>query len=1081
MTRLLTRIVNNLQVEIKNIHIRYENDVTCPGTRFAVGLRLESMALRSCNESWQETFVLEDSDVVIYKLLRVQNFSMYCEECPENDNLERSDHKYIVEPVSLGVKAAVNKSPVPHKMGLPIVDVSLEIAKVHWNLFQQQYDIMMHAAASLATDATGPLLRRVISLPAPRTPAERWTYAIENILSLLAWKRRQIRWVPIKTRRSLRLIYTKEYKRVVLDTKTKGDLYEKSRTLKVLELRLAIQDIMFYRTIVDRQITEAEIARKKKDGGAKQAESRGWLGYFGWSGGGGAEKQHADKADLQAQQKALEEIFDESVAWDISNDQLPPDYVKFAVSLNLGGADVSLHLKEDPVLMLGCSSVRTTVAVCPTTIRVNAACGDLLGRALCAKNYLFRDIVRRSGSPDSGDLLEVTVERQAIEKEPVHMRVAAKLLPVRIIYDQRCIEETQKVFQTSVPQSETQQTWVEAQEGLATYQTAALAGLYESMEDPPSMEINCSLAGPTIVVHGKDETDAAPLLTMNCGNLSIRSMPPMDPSDYIYQRILLETTGVGATMHTIAAFRGKKTATQPLRLLHPLDLKVNVAVKNSISIRPEKPQLCLDGELPAVYLEITQDALLSLTEITASLVPAEPVAASVASVPAPVARPAALPSSTDLAAALTADDRRDESQGIASEMRFTLRTLHVAVSSTPEEPLINITIDDLHAGIVSGDDRSMAVTAHMHDFRIQDLQQTAKSPCLYLARLAATEVGAHGLTLSYKADSPRLPDGRGVDAIVELISVPLIVNVNRPAVMSLMDFASSLAVAAAPSDVCPENVSLPESSGLSGSRGGGTAQDTGLHLPDVGVVESKSLVDATSRLEVSVTLGGMVAHLNDPTSLLDFHLGSIAAKYTQEQDGAVMYASGHMGDLSIIDPRCAGPYKNILSIDGDRVLQFDFAGGEKNEKSVRKIMDTHGIREGETFASFLYLKLASIRGYVVGSFLRNVMHFVEPFSQQAAAAAVPTGEQLPAASNQGGSFGFKIDIDNPVVVIPESDTSSDVVVCDLGKISVATSRWVSEKWADVRNVIMLDLAAFRIHAGSLLPGKKNSRDVEVRR
>ena len=51
-TSFIGTIVENLQLKIKDVHIRYEDDVTVPGSPFAAGFTLESLEAQTCDETW---------------------------------------------------------------------------------------------------------------------------------------------------------------------------------------------------------------------------------------------------------------------------------------------------------------------------------------------------------------------------------------------------------------------------------------------------------------------------------------------------------------------------------------------------------------------------------------------------------------------------------------------------------------------------------------------------------------------------------------------------------------------------------------------------------------------------------------------------------------------------------------------------------------------------------------------------------------------------------------------------------------------------------------------------------------------
>lgn len=71
-TSVIGTIVENLQVQISKVHLRFE----CQS--FALGFFVESLAAETCDSDWVPTFVHRtSSDDVAFKLVRLQNTIIY--------------------------------------------------------------------------------------------------------------------------------------------------------------------------------------------------------------------------------------------------------------------------------------------------------------------------------------------------------------------------------------------------------------------------------------------------------------------------------------------------------------------------------------------------------------------------------------------------------------------------------------------------------------------------------------------------------------------------------------------------------------------------------------------------------------------------------------------------------------------------------------------------------------------------------------------------------------------------------------------------------------------------------------------
>lgn len=63
---MITNIIKNVQLTVRNIHIRYEDKVTNPKDPFALGITLKNLNVESTDENWKKAIVEDISK--IYKV-----------------------------------------------------------------------------------------------------------------------------------------------------------------------------------------------------------------------------------------------------------------------------------------------------------------------------------------------------------------------------------------------------------------------------------------------------------------------------------------------------------------------------------------------------------------------------------------------------------------------------------------------------------------------------------------------------------------------------------------------------------------------------------------------------------------------------------------------------------------------------------------------------------------------------------------------------------------------------------------------------------------------------------------------------
>jgi len=82
--RLVTKIVDNLQIEVNKVHVRFEDFTTNKEFPFAFGVCLDSIRMKSTNENWKEMFVENRVDKLIYKLAQMSDLSIYFDNVSSN-------------------------------------------------------------------------------------------------------------------------------------------------------------------------------------------------------------------------------------------------------------------------------------------------------------------------------------------------------------------------------------------------------------------------------------------------------------------------------------------------------------------------------------------------------------------------------------------------------------------------------------------------------------------------------------------------------------------------------------------------------------------------------------------------------------------------------------------------------------------------------------------------------------------------------------------------------------------------------------------------------------------------------------
>jgi len=81
--RLTATIVDNLEIQLTNLHFRYEDDQLLPDVCFSAGVTLDSFSLKTRDQSWKEAFVARPKTkeareaASVYKMASLENLGIY--------------------------------------------------------------------------------------------------------------------------------------------------------------------------------------------------------------------------------------------------------------------------------------------------------------------------------------------------------------------------------------------------------------------------------------------------------------------------------------------------------------------------------------------------------------------------------------------------------------------------------------------------------------------------------------------------------------------------------------------------------------------------------------------------------------------------------------------------------------------------------------------------------------------------------------------------------------------------------------------------------------------------------------------
>ncbi|KAE8269165.1 hypothetical protein A4X09_0g3183 [Tilletia walkeri] len=436
---LITKIIDNVQITVRNIHIRYEDTLSNPSHPFSAGITLAEFSAVSTDNKWNPTFVQNTADG-IHKLARLESLSAYWDtdstslagfdiseaqqkfsELIARQN-EIPEHQYILKPVTGAGRLIMRRKM---DADTPKMDAELLFEELGFALDDEQYrDII------LVTDlfqfynrqAQYRRLRPSTKELEENRARSLLKFAGQAILNEVHEKHRKWSWEYFRDRRDDRKEYVTLFKKKSLQTAAANQKQagvdpvqsDDHTRLRDLERKLDYKDIRFYRSIARHELRKERAAQKKdelqhtSDHGAAHTQGQsggGWLGWI-WGGGHSTGQQGNQSGVLNEEQR--KELYD-AIEWDENASNvaltqavdLPRDAMKLRLKTRLQTGSLALRSNEKraDILSLVFDSLQGDMIQRVDNFEAQLSLGGLRVYDSTTPNSIYQQLVRIKDHP----------------------------------------------------------------------------------------------------------------------------------------------------------------------------------------------------------------------------------------------------------------------------------------------------------------------------------------------------------------------------------------------------------------------------------------------------------------------------------------------------------------------------------------------------------------------------------------------------------------------------------------------------------------------------------------------------------
>lgn len=444
----------------------------------------------------------------------------------------------------------------------------------------------------------------------------------------------------MKETRQLCRLYMDLYKQLLMTKKPTQSLLDQ---IDVCEKKLNIQNL-----VIIRQQVELEVEKLTKE--KAETESKGWFG--GWWGGKKDEGKAADDDDIKKKFQAAmttaekEKLF-QAIGYQENSVpiELPETFVAIRMHFELNCLEVSIKSNIENsienVMLLTLNQVKCSVSQRPSaqSIKLMLNMKELMVFGLQQKQYLPVLIQSQLASTES--LLDVMFESNPLDKL-CDQRVKVQSQPIQIVYNGETVIQLLKVFQTqrTATLSQLQDA---AAEKLVDIKERSATGLQYAISSHPRMEIDMAFAPSYVLIpNGGKYTKNESVIVVSLGQLVLKTEPrPLEKrsvkkmhdqganADEILQELISQSYDkFQFEIHNLQVLIARASEDwegainighgTEMHILEPSFMKLSAHL-SVISDDPRLPKCKVSCELPSISISVTEDRVLDVLSIIATL------------------------------------------------------------------------------------------------------------------------------------------------------------------------------------------------------------------------------------------------------------------------------------------------------------------------------------------------------------------------------------------------------------------------------------------------------------------------------
>ncbi|KAK3591108.1 hypothetical protein CHS0354_035920 [Potamilus streckersoni] len=459
--KVYTYIINNLQVSIGNIHVRYEDTMTNPDHPFACGVMLKHLRAQTTDSRWQQAQV-DSSSTLIHKLLSLEELSVYWNPYVPEQHLLKSrlntdgwrnllktaidshqifeeDFDFIVEPISAQTRVIISKD---NNLTMPKIFSDITLQEIEILLSRQQFLNLLSLNDSFKLMRINQRYRKYHpNVPLKISPRSWWQYAYNAIVEEFI---RQYSWERIKEHR----IKYRKYKELYKKSLEHPDHESIKSKLGELEEGLDVGNILMAREQAKTEFAPERVKKKKKE--------KGW--FSSWFGGSSDEEDveiNINKEDgdwlSQLNEEEKNRLY-QGIGYDVNAKtfKMSREYIEKKVQVNLKSCCLSLVNYSKKILQISVTQMLGSWETRPAgdALRISCNTESFSIEGTSVEHELVPIVTSDVNvyAPSVNQVFTLDFETNPVYAE-ADFSLKMNVQPVEVVYDEHSVTEVKAFFQ----------------------------------------------------------------------------------------------------------------------------------------------------------------------------------------------------------------------------------------------------------------------------------------------------------------------------------------------------------------------------------------------------------------------------------------------------------------------------------------------------------------------------------------------------------------------------------------------------------------------------------------------------------